>query len=152
MQYQELTNAGKALKYDSEICVLTSGDSMRPMLRQHRDVVVIKRIDQSLKKGDVVLYPGQKGKYILHRIVAFKNGRCIIRGDNNYFTETDVKTDEIIGILKEFYRNGKYINCETSKKYKIYSFYILNSYFVRYFWKRILRPFLAKIKHIIKKK
>lgn len=149
MQYDGFNNAGEALKKNEEISVLTAGCSMEPMLRQHRDIVIIKRIEHPLKKGNVVLYPGVDGRYILHRIVAGKDGKYIMRGDNNYFTERNIKTDSIVGILKEFYREGKYINCETDKKYKLYTFYILHSYGIRYLWKIKLRPILSKIKHTI---
>ena len=144
-----LQDAGKALEVSDEISILTLGASMQPMLRQHKDVVTVKRVDRELKKGDVVLYPGMGGKFILHRIVAIKKGELIIRGDNNAFTEYGIKREDIVGILKEFYRNGMYINCDTSFKYKAYSFYILHSYAIRYFWKRILRPFLSKVKRFV---
>ena len=149
MQCDGFNNAGEALKKNEEISVLTSGGSMQPMLRQHRDIVTIKRIDRALKTGDVVLYPGADGRYILHRVVAIKKGKYIMRGDNNYFTEKNVNDNSIVGILKEFYRDGIYVNCETDKKYKRYSFYILHSYHLRYLWKRIIRPALSKIKHTI---
>ena len=148
-QNSDLNSVYEALKENSETSVLTSGASMRPMLRQHRDIVVIERVCGELKKGDVVAYPGANNTYTLHRIVKIKNGALIIRGDNNYFTETHVKKEDIVGILKEFYRDGKYINCKTSKGYKLYTKYIILSYPFRYFWKKILRPFLSKIKHLI---
>lgn len=144
-----LSNAGDALKVEPEISMLTEGASMRPMLRQHRDVVVVKRVDRELKKGDAVLYPSKDGRFILHRIVRIKNGELIIRGDNNYFTEYGIKKSDIIGILKEFYREGKYINCATDRKYKLYTFYICNTYYLRYFWVKKLRPTLGKVKRFI---
>ncbi|MBR7132019.1 MAG: S24/S26 family peptidase [Clostridia bacterium] len=147
MEHRDFKTAGEALEISEEISILTAGCSMQPMLRQHRDLVIVKRIDRALKKGDVVLYPGNDGKFILHRIIAVKNGSYIMRGDNNYFTEHDINPDSIVGILKEFYRDGKYIHCETDKKYQLYTFYILHSYFPRYFWKRLLKPMLSKIKH-----
>ena len=149
MQYGDLKNAGEALKAKEEISSLTAGGSMRPMLRQHKDIVIIKRIDRALKKGDVVLYPGPDGRYILHRIVSIKDGRYIMRGDNNYFTEKNVKPESIVGILKEFYREGKFVDCKKNVIYKIYSFYILHSYHLRYLWKRIIKVFLSKIKHTV---
>ena len=150
-QYLDLNSIGEALKQNLEVSVLTSGVSMRPMLRQHRDIVVIERVNRELKKGDVVAYPGGKDKYTLHRIIKIKNGNLIIRGDNNYFTEKNVKREDIVGILKEFYRDGKYINCKTNKRYRVYTVYILSSYPLRYFWCRKLKPFLARIKHFLLK-
>lgn len=45
-----LKTAAQALCEQEEISVLTSGISMRPMLRQHKDIVVIKRTNGRLKK------------------------------------------------------------------------------------------------------
>lgn len=139
-------SAGEALEISDEISVLTSGGSMQPLLRQHRDMVVVKRVDRAFKKGDVVLYPGREGTFTLHRIMRIKKDGLIIRGDNNYFTERDIKKSDIIGIMKEFYRDGNYINCQTNFKYKLYTFYICHSYYLRYFWKKILFPFLISVK------
>lgn len=148
-----------ALEISDEISVLTFGGSMMPLLRQHRDMVVIKRVDRAFKKGDVVLYPGREGMFTLHRIMRIKKNGLIIRGDNNYFTERDIKESDIIGIMKEFYRDGKYVNCKADFKYKLYTFYICHSYYLRYLWRKILFPFLCKVKnkifpnwHILKRK
>ena len=142
-------NAGAALEVSDEISTLTMGASMRPMLRQHRDVVVIKRVDRPFKKGDVVLYPGGNGSFTLHRIISIKNGQFIIRGDHNDFTEYDIKSDDIVGILKEFYLDGKYINCDKSIGYKLYTFYIMYSFTLRMFWRKHLKPLLSKCKRLL---
>lgn len=151
MQNIELQSMGDVLKTNEEASSFTQGYSMYPMLRHHKDVVTVKRVDRALKKSDVVLYPGNDGKFILHRIMKIKGYTLIIRGDNNYFTEK-VNKNQIIGILKEFYREGKYINCSSDFKYKLYSFYICHSYWLRFIWKRLVLPLLVKIKHKIIKK
>ena len=137
------------LKEKGEASSLTRGCSMRPMLREHKDVVTMAKISRKLKKGDVVVYPSKNGEFVLHRIVAIKKGEYIIRGDNNYFTEYGIIDNDIVGILKCFYRDGKYVDCETNKKYKLYTFYICHSYFLRYPWKKIVRPLLGKIKRFV---
>lgn len=141
------------LKIEPEVHVLTSGLSMYPMLYQHRDMVVIRRSSGKHKKGDVVLYPNKKGdQFILHRIVRVRKNDYVLRGDNNYFTEYGITEKDIIGELKEFYRDGKYIDCATNRKYKRYTFYICHSYWWRYAFKIIICPILRKIKHFIIKK
>ena len=149
MENTDLSNIAKALKTFDEVSSLTSGCSMRPMLRQHKDIVTMKAVDRPLKKGDAVVYPSKDGQFVLHRIVKIKNGEYIIRGDNNYFTEYGITDNDIVGMLKCFYRDGKFIDCETDKKYKLYTFYICHSYILRYLWKKIIRPFLGKIKRAI---
>lgn len=149
MQPVDFKNARNALKESEQIATLTSGCSMRPMLKEHRDIVIIERVKGDLKKGDVVLYPNFKDGFVLHRIVKIKQNNLVIRGDNNYFTEYDVKKADIIGVLKEFYQAGKHIDCTTNKGYRFYTFYILHSYYLRYVWKKACLPFLVKIKHLI---
>lgn len=142
-------DAAAALEFEETVSVLTRGTSMRPMLREHRDLVVIEKLKGVPRVNDVLLYR-KKGfeELVLHRLIKIKNGRYVFRGDNNYFTEYDVTDEDIVGILKEFYRDGKYCSCQ-NKKYRLYSFYIMHSYGARYLWKRIIRPFLSKIKHKI---
>lgn len=150
MHQTDLLNADEALRENEEVAVLTSGISMEPMLRQHRDIVIIKRVNGRLKRNDVPLYRRAGcDRFILHRILKATNDGYVIRGDNLYRKEYDVKDGDIIGVLKAFYRDGKYYDCETSRKYKIYVFLMRTSYPFRYFWKFRLRPFLGKIKRFI---
>ena len=149
MQNVDLNNAAKVLQESGQMAALTSGRSMRPMLKEHRDVVVIEQVKNGLEKGDVVLYSNGQGGFILHRIVKIKKEALVIRGDNNYFTEYNVKTSDIVGVLKEFYREGKYIDCATDKGYRLYTFYILHSYCLRYVWVKFCIPPLVKVKHLI---
>ena len=149
MQNADFKTIASVLNETGEASSLTRGCSMRPMLREHKDIVTLKCPDRKLKKGDVVAYPSKDSNFTLHRIVAIKKGAYIIRGDNNYFTEYGITDNDIVGILKCFYRDGKYIDCETNKKYKLYSFYICNSYHLRYIWIKAILPILVKIKHFL---
>ena len=66
----------------------TVGCSMRPMLRNRRDRVIVLPIgDERLKKYDLPLYRRPDGKYILHRIIGVRDGEYVIRGDNTYAKE-----------------------------------------------------------------
>lgn len=150
MAETELKNADEVLKTQDEVMSLTRGTSMRPLLRQGRDIVVIKRPQFPLKVGDVPLYKVKSRKeLVLHRILKVNNdGSYIIRGDNLYAKE-HVAESQIVGVMKAFYREGKYFDCEKSRKYKIYIVLNRVSYPIRYFWKFKLRPLLSKIKHMI---
>lgn len=150
MHQTDLLNADEALKENEEVAVLTSGISMEPMLRQHRDIVIIKRVNGRLNRNDVPLYRRAGcDRFVLHRILKVTNNGYVIRGDNLYTKEYDVKDGDIIGVLKAFYRDGKYYDCEKSRKYKIYVFLMRVSYPLRYIWKFKLRPFLGKVKRFI---
>ena len=125
-----------------------TGYSMYPMLRQNIDTVVIKKIKDKPKENDVVFYLRDNGKYVLHRIIKVKKDGYVIRGDNCFFNEYDIKDRHIIGILEGFYRNDKYIDCKTNKKYKAYVYFYRGTYYIRKFYSRF-RSLLSKIKHNI---
>lgn len=145
-------NVAESLEISDEVAVLTRGASMRPMLREHRDLTIIKRLNCKPRRGDVLLYRKQGFDFlVLHRVIRVKKQGYIIRGDNNYYTEYDVKDSDIVGILEEFYRDGKYFNCKNSLRYHIYVFWILNSYFIRYFYIKAVRPILLFLKKGIDK-
>ncbi len=145
----KLPNIEAALEESGEYMSSTAGFSMYPMLRHHSDMVVIKRVDRPLKRHDVPLYRLKSGKLVLHRILKVTPNGYIIRGDNLLNKERNVTDDMIIGVLKEFYRNGKHYDCETSRSYRAYIIFNRLSFPLRYLSKRFIRPAMGKIKRII---
>ena len=100
---------------------LTMGTSMRPLLHQQKDNIIVVKPKVRLKKYDVALYVTDYGKYIMHRVVEVHPDHYIITGDNLLAKEY-VTDDMICGKLAGFYKNGKkYVDCENGKLYKIYS-------------------------------
>lgn len=145
----ESGNIEAIIKEKGEVITCTSGTSMLPMLRDKRDMVVIVLPERNPKLNDVVLYRASCGKLLLHRIIKVLPDEYIIRGDNRYAREFGVKESDIIGILKEFYRGGKRIDCEKNSGYKFYVFFNRISYPIRHLWVKIIKRFLAKLKHLV---
>lgn len=147
MKTHDINAVEEALKTQESAAFLTSGASMRPLLRTHKDIVVIKRAKHPLQVGDVPLYKKQGvNKLILHRIIGMReDGVYIVRGDNTYHKEYIPQSD-VVGVMSAIYRGGKYIDCNSSKSYKIYV--SLNRFFypVRWLWKTKIRATLGKIK------
>ena len=145
-----LKNVEELLKTRDEVMTRTRGISMRPLLRQGRDIVVIKKPQFPLKVGDAPIYKVKnKKELVLHRILKVNDdGSYIIRGDNLFFKE-HVFENQIVGVMRAFYREGKYCECEKSLKYKVYVFLNRISYPLRCLWSVRLRPLLSKIKHKI---
>ncbi len=141
-----LNSVEEKLKTQPQVSCLTSGASMKPLFKTHRDIAVINRVVNPLKVNDVVLYRYREGdKLILHRIIKIlPDGTYIIRGDSTYTNEY-VKRNMIIGVLDSLYRRGKYINCQASKGYRAYVIYIRLSYPVRFILRRV-RSMLGRIK------
>ena len=95
------------------------GISMMPLLRQNKDLMVIRKITGPLKKNDAVLFKRPNGAYVLHRIIKVCGlGQYRIAGDNRWFAET-VPEEWIIGILTEVIKDGRRISVE-SEEYKAY--------------------------------
>ncbi len=97
----------------------TLGTSMRPLFKTHRDMIIVKRPDSSLKKYDVALYVIGGGRYILHRVVGVRDDVYLIRGDNTFAVER-VPKSAVIGVLVKFNRKGK-THTVDELSYKIYS-------------------------------
>jgi len=141
--------AKKEMQEKGQYMSQTRGLSMHPMLRHHKDVVVIVPVTRPLKKYDIPLYmTTYKDDLVLHRILKVRENDYVIRGDNTYFYEY-IPKENVIGVLKEFYRDGKYINCETNKAFRLYSVFITKINFPRKMWVGKIRPFLGKIKRSI---
>ncbi len=127
---------------------LTKGFSMMPLIRQNRDTIIVKKMKNPPKANDVLLYKDKSGRYVLHRVIKVLKNGYIIRGDNNFFNEYDIKDENIIGILDGFYRDDKYIDCNNNKLYRIYIQLNRRTYYLRKGYSKI-RSLLSKIKHAI---
>lgn len=96
----------------------TLGRSMRPLFREGKDVVIVRKCDLPPKKYDVVLY-GRLNKCVLHRVIGREGDVNLIRGDNTYSIER-IPDAQILGILMEFDRGKKHHTVQ-DVGYKIYS-------------------------------
>ena len=103
----------EVLQNDGEVIFTVTGVSMLPMLRHRRDKVsLVGSREGRLRKYDLVLFVRPGGKYILHRIVAVKEAGYVMIGDNQYAKEYPVRLSQVVGVVKGFWRNGKYISCD----------------------------------------
>lgn len=120
------------LKEKGVLVYTNVGTSMRPLIRQGKDVMIIKSFDNccKLKKMDVPLYKRENGQYVLHRIIKVTKDGYVIRGDNTYSNEYGVTDSQILGVLSGVIRNGKEISVN-SFWYKVYSYFWLYTYYIR---------------------
>lgn len=95
------------------------GDSMMPLIRQHRDLLVIEKPAGRLKKYDVPLYRRDSGQYVLHRILKVRAEDYVICGDNRWKKEYGITDRHVIGVLTAVIRDGKEVSVR-SLKYRIY--------------------------------
>ena len=126
--FWEQLDAGKTVKFSPR------GISMRPMLRQGIDSVVLSPVPEKLKKYDLPLYQRDDGKYILHRIVEVgETYTCI--GDNQFDYETGVRHDQVIAVVTAFTR-GQRLHSVNELPYRFYCRIWHYSRPLRHFWRR----------------
>ena len=114
----------------------TSGHSMKPMLHDRRDTVVVRPAEARLRRYDVALYRAG-GQLILHRVVRVLPDGYKIRGDHCDFTET-VADSQILGVLTAFTRKGRRIDAH-DRRYRAYAAVWTFLYPVRKAWRVSVR-------------
>ena len=113
----------EVLNRDGRIVYKNVGDSMLPLLRENKDIMVIESDISALKKYDAVLFRREgvkgRGKYVLHRILKIlPDNKYFIAGDNCTSGET-VEKEQILGVMTSVFRDEKHIDFG-GFKYKIY--------------------------------
>ncbi len=128
---------------------LTKGISMRPMLREGRDTIILSPCEGRLKKYDIPLY--RRGEaYVLHRVVKVREHDYVICGDNCMNKEYGITDADIVGVLTGVRRGDRYLSL-SSPSYRIYCRVHVALYPVRILFKkawalprRIFRRFVRK--------
>ena len=116
-----MTDFETVLNEKGVLVYTNKGVSMMPLLRQDKDIMVIKKQVSGYRKDDVVLYKRLNGQYVLHRITeVLGDGNYIIIGDNcPNNTAEKIPDSQILGILTEIKRDGKILSMN-DKKYLSY--------------------------------
>jgi hypothetical protein len=86
------------------------GNSMYPLLRNGKDVVVLGKCPaESLQPMDVVLFR-YRGKHVLHRIIRREGERLLIQGDGSIVAKEECTVDDVVGKVVQICRpSGKEI-------------------------------------------
>ena len=88
------------------------GNSMKPTLLDRVSIVRLTATSNP-KRGDMVLYRRDNGVYVLHRIIkACSDGTFVFCGDAQYRLEKGIRRDQLIGVVTDFSRRGKWISCD----------------------------------------
>ena len=95
------------------------GDSMLPLIRQGRDLVVIEPPKGRLRRFDVPLYRRDSGQYVLHRVLRVREKDYVLCGDNRWRRETGITDKHVIGVLRLVVRDGKELSVE-DRRYRLY--------------------------------
>ena len=107
---QELNTTGRLLR-------TTIGTSMEPMLKERKNIVVLEKAENILKKYDIALYRRPNGQYVLHRVLKVREKDYIICGDNLWRKEV-VPHNWVLAYATGYYKNGRLISLDDEKYQK----------------------------------
>ncbi len=110
-----MNDYSKELSEKGVIAFVAHGNSMWPTIKNAKSSTIIIKKTERLKKYDVGFFIRPTGNYVLHRVIQVLDDGYLFSGDSQYVTEF-IKEDNVLGILKGFYRGKKYIDCN-SKEY-----------------------------------
>lgn len=136
------SNFEKELEEKGYLVYYNVGDSMLPLIKEGRDLMVLTAPTCPPKKYDAVLYKRLNSQYVMHRIIGQNKDGFIMCGDNRYDKEFGIKESQILAILTSVSRNGKEIKSD-SFKYKLYVHLWCDLFFIR--------KFILRIKHYYSK-
>lgn len=114
-----MTTFEEVIAQEGKLIYTNVGDSMLPLIRQDKDLLIIEKTSGRLKKYDVPLYRRDSGQYVLHRILKVRQHDYILCGDNRYHRESGITDRHIIGVLTAVVRDGKEISVK-DWRYRIY--------------------------------
>ena len=100
-----------------------TGISMLPMLRPHRDSVLLAAPgSRPIRRLDVILYRRADGRVVLHRVIGRdRQGDLILCGDHQWTPEPGIREDQALGMLTEFVRRGRTVRA-TNPIYRLYAY------------------------------
>ena len=139
----DVKSIAEILERDGVYVGTTSGVSMKPMLRDRRDTVVIVPATERLKKYDVALFT-QGGRCFLHRVVKVLPDGYLTCGDNCSNCER-VNEGDVLGVLREIYRGDKHSALD-SRAYALYSRLTVLHMPLRIGARRVVRIFVRRKK------
>ena len=114
-----VSNFEETVSRDGRLVYSNVGDSMYPLIREGRDLIIVEAADGPLRRFDVPLYRRDNGKVVLHRIISARKGEYVLCGDNRWQVERGITDRHIIGILTAVVRDGNTISVQ-DKRYRLY--------------------------------
>ena len=103
----------EVLSSGGEFLIHPEGTSMLPYIKEGRDAVMLSPFDGAPRRGDLLLYERTCGTLVLHRVVKVeRDGTISFRGDNQYFIERGIRQEQVIAVVKRFYRGDKEVRAD----------------------------------------
>ena len=120
------------------------GNSMFPLLRNGKDVVILEKCPaESLKPMDVVLFR-YRGKHVLHRIIRREGERLLIQGDGSMKAKEECTVDDVVGKVVQICRPSGKILAVDSWQWRLPSRLWRVSNTLRFFLLRVAHKLILK--------
>ena len=130
---------GLQLEKGGKANLVVTGVSMRPLLQEGKDTVVLKPITQAPKAGDITLHRRDNGQYVLHRIIRVTPEGYQISGDNQYELE-EVSREQLLAVVDGFTKAGKHHTLR-EPGYRLYTWVWVNLFWLRKPYIKLRRAF-----------
>ena len=128
------------------------GISMKPMIQNKEGILEIHKLTAPAQRYDLVMYVLNNSQGIVHRVIKVYEDHYVIIGDNCWRLEF-VKKENVKGIVKRFYRKGKWYDVD-NRWYKAYVHLWVDFLFIRrlLFWCRDkIKIISRRIKRLIQR-
>lgn len=99
----------KLLEDTPTVPLLISGSSMSPFLVHGRDTVYLSKITYPPRRGDMVLYRRDNGKFVLHRVYEAGDTYTMV-GDAQTLLERGIRPDQLLARVSAVNRDGKLLH------------------------------------------
>ncbi len=103
---QEIDEIRKKLDMGFLVPLAVRGKSMKPMLKDGRDKVVLFKLFSAPEEGSIVLFKGQDDNYFISRVYKSEKTECVLMSDSSFEKQT-VNTADCIAEVKSVERKGK---------------------------------------------
>ena len=137
----------KVLSEEGIFSFYPKGTSMEPTIHQGVDQVRLKKLPKKLKRYQIILYKRDNGAFVLHRIVKVCKDSYIMRGDNQFYSESGIRREQMIGVACSLKTPKREVSTE-SIRFQLKSAIWVETASVR----RILRSVRSRIAKILKNK
>ena len=136
-EVEELLAEGK------QVTILVRGNSMRPLMRDGRDKVVMRKAnDEDIKKGAVMLFR-YRGSHVMHRVTKIEGDVVVFEGDGNYKLQEVATRKDIVAVVEAIVRpSGRRIEC-SSRRWRVLSFMWLSQ---ARFERRVILGIMRRLK------
>ena len=110
VEWRKLTQEGLSIP----VRIQLNGYSMQPLVRRLRDHVTIIPLKRPLKRGDVVLFADDLGRYVVHRVWKLDETCVTTLGDHCYQPDPPLEYSRVWGLVTKLERGSRVISLDCS--------------------------------------